>query len=755
MNTVRSSTLGRDRSGLKLFALAVAGANLFFGAAHAATVVTDHLVSQTRNTQTNVPVTFGQVFKSGDVAKGQTVTATLDGRPVPLQVDAKARNPDGSLRHAVLTALIPALAGRASEPLAISTSSSSASTGSPLSLARLLATHYDAKASLDIGGTRYIVSARALLQAAEHSNGCKPWGTACGVWLSGPLVSEWIVNGPVTNSAGTANPNLRVYFNVRAYAGSAPGSIAHVRTDIVVENAWAYSPQAQLQYTATLTSGSANYTSPALTQYAYTRWHHVLWWNASEPQVYLQQDTRYIQDSLAVSQYASLKPTEAFLSKVRQSCAPLDHCDQTKRMGNVGAQDAIGPLPRWTSVYIIDPDVRAYNWMLANTDALGTYPVHFRDQATGWPLSIQKHPYVTILGWTHARNAARGKGPQADLYRKDLLPTCVKDSELTKKCTGVYFNTGSLYSWSNAHQPAAGYVAYMVTGSHYYMEELAFYASMSELSAGEAYRGFSKGLIDHARSQVRGKAWVLREMVDAAWLLPDGYPLKTEFNDDVNNSIAEFNASYTHNPKANPLGMMNSGAQYPINGKKSGAGTPWQHSFLTWSAGHAADLGFAGAAAFRDWLAKFEVGLMTDWLADPTHGYCWLMASKYKVQVKDDSGQWLPNYTAVYGATFPSLVGLACDSPAMVAALGKEEKRRWQAGQMFGYPNSATGYPANLQIGLATAVDSGLPKAEQAWKIFESRSIKPSPPAAYDNFPNFAIIPRGTRAPSGSSASGH
>jgi len=247
MDIVCTRTSGRDWNWFRLFALAVAGTSLFFGAAHAATVVTDHVVNQARHTQTSVPVTFGQVFKAGDVAKGQTVTATLDGRPVPLQVDAKARNPDGSLRHAVLTALVPTLAGNASEPLTIAASSSPASTGSPLSLTQLLATQYDAKASLDIGGTAYVVSARALLQAAQHSGGCEPWGKACGVWLAGPLVSEWIVNGPVTSSTGTGNPNLRVYFNVRAYAGSAPGSVAYVRKDIVVKAAWAYSPQAQFQ----------------------------------------------------------------------------------------------------------------------------------------------------------------------------------------------------------------------------------------------------------------------------------------------------------------------------------------------------------------------------------------------------------------------------------------------------------------------------------------------------------------------------
>lgn len=731
------------RRGFRWLVLAAAAAYLVASvAAQAATIVTNHVVNQTRQTQTDVPVTFGQVFKAGAVARGETVSATVNGQAVPLQVDMKATNPDGSLRHAVLTALMPKLAGGATAPLAISLATQSPATGSPVTLAQLLATGYDATASFDIGGEAYTASARTLLEAAESANSCKPWGDTCNEWLSGPLVGEWIVSGPVRTSSGRVNPDLRVSFDVRAYSGATPRSVGYVHTDVVVENTWAYSPQAQPQYTATLTSGSARYASPSLAQYAYTRWHRTLWWNDAEPHVYLRQDTQYIQNSMAVSKYEQLQPDESFLAKLRQSCAPLDNCDQTNAMGNPGAQAAIGPLPRWTSVYIVDPDVRAYSWMLANTDALGTYPVHYRDEATGWPLSIQEHPYVTILGWSNARGVANGNGAHASDYRKDLLPNCVKDSVLTEKCTDNWYGTGNPHTWSNAHQPAAGYVAYMVTGSYYYMEELAFYASMSELEAGADYRGLSKGLIDRARSQVRGKAWVLRELVDAAWLLPDGYPLKAEFNADVKNSIADFNTQYTDNPDANPLGMMNSGSLYALNGGKNNAGTPWQHNFLTWSAGHAAELGFAGAGAFRNWLAKFEIGLMTDSMNDPVHGFCWLEASAYTIQVKDAAGSWLPNYAAVYAATFPSLVGLKCNSPEMVAAMGELEKQAWQPGKMHGYPTSSTGYPANFQTGLAAAVDSGLPNAAAAWQIFESRSVKPSPPTAYNNYPNFALVPR-------------
>ncbi|MGH8279408.1 MAG: hypothetical protein ACRETQ_07585, partial [Gammaproteobacteria bacterium] len=454
------------------------GGGLLACAAHAGTIVTDTVISQTSAAQTSVPVTFGQVFKDGDVPQGDTLSATLAGQPVSLQVDVKATNPDGSLRHAVLTALIPSIAADATEPLAISTASPSAS-GAAVTLAQLLATQSDATASLNIGGTVYTADAKALLTAANSANACAAWSTQCNVWLSGPLVSEWIVNGPVKTAGGTASPNLNVYFDVRAYAGSSPGTIAYVRTDIVVGNTWAYTPQAQPQYTATLTSGKASYTSPPLTQYAYTRWHQNLWWS-NTPQVYLQQDTQYIQASMAVSRFEVLQPDETFLSGLRQSCAPLDYCDQTQAMGNTGAQASIGPLPQWTATYIIDPDIRAYNWMLANTDALGAYSIHYRDQATGWPLSIVKHPYVTLWDWSYAQGVATGGSSEAAKYAADLLPNCTNDSVVTS-CTNAWYGTCNPDTWDNAHQPDEAYVAYMVTGSYYYMAEVAFGASNNEL----------------------------------------------------------------------------------------------------------------------------------------------------------------------------------------------------------------------------------------------------------------------------------
>ena len=61
--------------------------------------------------QSDVPVTFGQVFGVGELASGEQLQAKLaGGSALPLQADVKARHPDGSVRHAVVSLVLDRLA---------------------------------------------------------------------------------------------------------------------------------------------------------------------------------------------------------------------------------------------------------------------------------------------------------------------------------------------------------------------------------------------------------------------------------------------------------------------------------------------------------------------------------------------------------------------------------------------------------------------------------------------------------------------
>jgi hypothetical protein len=58
--------------------------------------------------QANVPFTVGQVFAPGDLAEGKGLVGLLeDGTTIPLQFDVKALHSDGSVRHGVVSGVIP------------------------------------------------------------------------------------------------------------------------------------------------------------------------------------------------------------------------------------------------------------------------------------------------------------------------------------------------------------------------------------------------------------------------------------------------------------------------------------------------------------------------------------------------------------------------------------------------------------------------------------------------------------------------
>jgi hypothetical protein len=396
----------------------------------------------------------------------------------------------------------------------------------------------------------------------------------------------------------------------------------------------------------------------------------------------------------------------------------MDHCDQTRNMSNVGAQSGIGPLPRWTSAYVIKPTWKAYNWMLANNDALGSYPVHYRDQTTGHWISVKDHPCVTTI-WHDPPKTC----PVAP-HGNDRLPKCPEHADCKVP-----------WKANIAHVPAAAYVAYMVTGDWYYLTEMSNWAKGELLGLNQSYRGFTKGYIH--RLPLRAQGWGLRTLGYTAWILPDHDPLKAFFNQVVANNIDWYNQRYTDNPEANKLHIVTNGSSivYPNDGERRTGIATWQNSFFVWSVGNLKDLGFAGAGRLLDWVAQFPVELMT------SPDYCWTLASWYELRVRDtEHSPIYGSIAAVYDKNFPPLRGVACNSPPMWKYMSENRsgKHEFKKDEMSGYPWSPTGFPANFQIGLAAAADSNIANAQMAWSIFANRANQPD----YSEMPQFAVIPR-------------
>ena len=114
--------------------------------------------------------------------------------------------------------------------------------------------------------------------------------------------------------------------------------------------------------------------------------------------------------------------------------------------------------------------------------------------------------------------------------------------------------------------------------------------------------GQNGGLI--IANQVRGMAWGLRNMVDAAAYLPDSDPVKAYLTTLVQNNLAWFDTYAISN--VTPLGTYFVTAQSSFGTSGNGilsnvyVTSPWENNFLAWSIQHANDQGFSGGDQLRN-----------------------------------------------------------------------------------------------------------------------------------------------------------
>lgn len=655
------------RTAFAAMMIAAACLSCLSGAAQAATLFAVKIKNTGTTALTKVPVTFGQPFKEGHMKATESLAAESGGA-VPTQIDIKAKHADGSVRHAVITVIIDALASKEEKTLTFSTAAGKTD-AAPVALADLLAGSFDAKVTLNVGGTAYEGSAKTLLQG-------KP--TA---WLTGDLVSEWIVGAPAKTASGTAHPHLAIRYAVRAYQG-----LKTVRVDAFVENNWAFEPAPQgFTYDASFTVGGTSvYTKASLKHAHHSRWRRI-GWVGGEPAVTIAQDRDYILSTGSIPYYdKTVKVAESALSGMAADFEPMSNGNLTPDMGDGGAQAGIGPSPNWVAKFIITMDPRARANMLANGTCMGAYPVHYRDKITDQMVNLDTYPYATDLG--------EPEGAIDPVTKKSqylLRPVAQTES----------------FRAERAHDPAASYYPYLFSGDYFHMEELLFWANWKMAIGNPEYRQFAKGLLKWV--EVRGQAWGMRNLGQAAYIAPDDHPLKAYFKNKLENNIAWYTAEYVGNAAANTIGYRYDDAYEPFGL------APWQDDFFTWAMGYLNELGFGSVRPFLAFKTKFVVGRMTD------PGYCWLHASAYSLQIGTADKKPYKTLAEIYAANFPG--AFKCDGKAM-----------------DGYPELGTGYGANMQPALAAAVDFKSPRASDAWAKYETRVPKQD----FTEAPQYAVVPK-------------
>ena len=661
------------------------------------TVITDVRFQNTGTTvQTSVPVTFGQVFAVGNVQPTDVIVGRLeDNSLVALQMDVKAKHADGSVRHAIFSAIIPTIAVNTTRTMSLA-KNGSMTAGTAPSAADLLASGFTASVSATIGGVKYSASADQLIKAGVKNT-----------WLAGSVANEWQVSAPLKTAAGVAHPQLTARFAVRYY-----GTAKKARVDVTIENNWAYEPNPQ-NYTydaEVLVGGKSVYTKAGITHLTQARWRKLFWWGGDAPAVNTMLNTKYLIASRAVPNYDStVTIAESTLSDMSTQITggaiePMTLGLATAYMPTTGAHNDIGILPAWSTSYVMTMDKRARDATLLTGDGAGSFSMHYRDKNTDRPVSLKNYPYMTIAG-----RPSDTYNPAAK--RSEAFPACGGD------CT-------TPYTHDTAHQPSLAYLPYLVTGDYYYLEEMQFWAMYDSFMSNPAYRENVKGLLTW--DQLRGQAWSLRTIAQAAYITPDADVMKSDLLTLVNNNLDWYNATYSNNAAANKLGIPINGYSIAYNNDTSIA--TWMDDFFTSAVGHTAELGFSKASALLAWKAKFPVARMT------APGACWIIGAPYSLTIRLTNTSpvfdtVVTGYTNDMGADF---MKLPCNSPAMAAKLGL------QLGDMGNISSGNMGYPANMQPALAYSADSGIPNAATAWRLFMSRTVKPN----YGIGAQFAIVPR-------------
>ncbi len=661
------------------------------------TALPDVSISSTIDTaQSNVPVTFGQVFAVGNVPAGANLAGQLtSGVGIPLQVDVKARHADGSVRHAIISTVLPQLSKSAPQTLQLKLVPLAPPVSQVAKPSDLLNAGFNGSVNITIAGRLYTASIDQALRGSKVQD-----------WLSGSQVGEWLVSAPLYDSTGLTHPHLHARFAVRSYTG-----LSKARVDVTIENDWAYQPAPQnFTYDAEVVIGGQSVFSQAnLSHFHHTRWRKTFWWGTA-PQTHIAHNKAYLIASKAVPNYDQrIVISEAALSGMQSRMTgakfqPMGPGLAEPGMPTTGGRPDIGLMPGWSAAYLLSMDKRAKDATLATADLAGSWSAHYRDQKTDKPISLHDYPYMTILG------------TPGDTYNP-----ATKQREAFPVCGGTCTNPNIADA---AHTPAFSYLPYLVTGDYYHLEEMQFWAMWDVFQTNPGYRANIQGLI--FQSNVRVQAWDIRNLAETAYITPDNDVLKAEFTRILSNNLDYYNTTYSNNAAANSFGAITGPGAIVYNSNIGIA--PWMDDFFTSAAGRAAELGFSKAQPLLSWKAKFPVNRML------APDYCWIFGGIYSLNLR--ASATAPLYTT-FGQAYeasrnPVVAGMTCNSPEMAKALGLK------VGEMTGYSSIATGYPSNMQPALAYAADSGFTGGAAAWQKFMQRSVLPD----YTALPEFAIVPR-------------
>ncbi|MCX7745338.1 MAG: right-handed parallel beta-helix repeat-containing protein [Clostridia bacterium] len=642
----------------------------------------------------NYPLMISHVFKKGDYANN--VTVRVNGVNIPTQTDVKVRYDDGSVRHALISCVLPRLGAR--ETLTLTLVKGGNNNNSQwVTKDQLLTTHFNTNLSFT-GGKNFSISIRDMLKRVN---------TSPNYWVKGAIASEFMLNDL------TLTPPSQ-QLNVKANARVFPGWNG-IRIFLIVENVWG-DYRGRVDYTVNAPEIGLNST---VAHIANTRWGKEFWLGQKPSKINVKYNPRYLMDSGHLPNYddSFRIPASTLDSDYTQWLASdrgfMGNGFLQKYFPTTDGRDEIALYPKWAACWTLGQDKRMREITEGHGLLSGAIPIHFRESnankalklgGTGRMITIDDRPTIDLSDlayeWTRP---------------EDKLPAAVGNA-----------STGG-WTVDRAHQPSLAYVPYLMTGDYYYLEEMYFWAAYDLAACNfspDWGRNYAQGLI---RDQVRGEAWAIRNISDAAALAPDGDPEKAYLLEKVYNNISSWETKYITN-NYHPLHFWG-----VISNRGSDGGrpddtlvpnvrsftSPWMDDFVLITLGHMKEMEFK-TQNLVNWLGQNVVDRFSHPEFNPFRGASYHIPATYT----DDPNVLSPEYNYSTWA-------------AVKAAFVTAEPTK--------YTNKyANAYPFNARAALSFV--TFLPRGSNAWNFFANGRDSDNLPvldySVLNDDPSWSMIPR-------------
>jgi len=510
------------------------------------------------STATNYPYQFGRVFKQGVIANYPQVL--IDGVAQATQADVKNRWPDGSVKFAILSLIVPSLSTTAKT---FTFQNQATVNSTPETKANMLA-NYDFNCTINAtsGGspiTGAPVAARTILNAisdatlASNTSGDSPNSR---YWTQGPICTTVILcdHTAKTYDFGTsASKVLRPIFHVQFWP-----TLAKYKVRVIVESSDVTKLQDQT-YDVSLSTGNASaitvYTQTSVAHHVAGRWTKSFWSGYAPVSISVDHNANYLSNTKTLPYYdptAKLTETQIQAQVTRFSAVSTNFFDGgfwMKSMPAPGGREEIALLPNWTVDALLSGDYRLQNISDKHAEMALAWPMNFREgsstklynaaqtvSATGLPINLYARPDLFLFD----NNYLTG-------YQYGSYFTNAAD-----RLTFVGWNPGDSWptnsnGWNvdGAHQPAPYLVPYVTTGEYLWLEQMqlwsswAAFNSQNQTGTGSGFYGRGSALTSAALpGDTRRQAWILRNRVSAAAFSVDSSHEKTYHTYMVNSAIA-------------------------------------------------------------------------------------------------------------------------------------------------------------------------------------------------------------------------